>query len=285
MGERLKLALMLGPALGLIGFLFFGGLAAGALRSLNYAPLIGLTEPNFGAYAAVLGDPDIGRSFLLTFHIAFTSTVISSVLAVFAALLLRRTFAGRAAASFLFQLNLTVPHLVGAIGMLYLFSQSGVFARLAAEWGAIAAPAEFPALIFDPYAIGIILAYVWKETPFIGVIVLANMQAVGEDYESVARALGASRWRAFRHVMLPQILPGLLAASVLVFAFTFGAYEVPALLGASHPEALPVLAWRLYTDVDLAARPEAMAVAMIVAGLSLALVLLYARLARRLVGR
>ena len=114
--------------------------------------------------------------------------MISSILAIGAALLLRRNFIGRALVNFLFQLNLTVPHLVGAIGILYLFSQSGSFARLAAEWGMIASPSEFPALVFDPYAIGIILQYVWKEIPFIGVIVLANMQALGEDYESVARS-------------------------------------------------------------------------------------------------
>ncbi|MCP2821278.1 ABC transporter permease subunit, partial [Salmonella enterica subsp. enterica serovar Typhimurium] len=73
--------------------------------------------------------------------------------------------------------------------------------------GLIDAPAQFPALIFDPYAVGIILQYVWKEVPFIGVIVLAQMQALGTDYESVARSLGASRWQAFRHVLLPLIFP------------------------------------------------------------------------------
>ena len=203
------------------------------------------------------------------------------MLAVAAALLLRRTFFGRATVNFLFQLNLTVPHLVGAVGILYLFSQSGTFARLAAEWNLIQRPGEFPALVFDPYAIGIILQYVWKEIPFIGVIVLANMQALGEDYESVARSLGASRWQAFRHVLLPLIFPGALSASVIVFAFTFGAYEIPAILGANYPAALPVLAYRKYTDVDLAARPEAMAMAIVIALLSAVMIYFYIRYTRR----
>ena len=46
-------------------------------------------------------------------------------------------------------------------------------------------------MVNDPWAIGIILQYVWKEIPFIGVIVLAILLSVGEDYESVARSLGA----------------------------------------------------------------------------------------------
>ncbi len=281
MSDRLKIALLLAPALVIIGGLFFGGLAIGLVRSFNYMPVIGLTQPNLDAYVAVFTSREFYLSFLLTFHISFTSTLISSVLAVAAALLLRRQFFGRAAINFLFQLNLTVPHLVGAIGILYLFSQSGSFARLAAEWGMIAKPGDFPALVFDPYAIGIILQYVWKEIPFIGVIVLANMQALGEDYESVARSLGANRWQAFRYVLLPLIFPGVLSASVMVFAFTFGAYEIPAILGANYPAALPVLAYRKYTDVDLAARPEAMAMAIVIAVVSAIMILLYVRYSRR----
>jgi putative spermidine/putrescine transport system permease protein len=280
LSDRLRIILLLAPAMLLIIVLFFGGLAVGVMRSFNWMPVIGLTEPNLDAYRAVLTDPDFLRSFLLTFHIAFTSTLISAVIAIAAALLLRRTFAGRGAINFLFQLNLTVPHIVGAIGVLYLFSQSGFFARMAYHIGLIARPGEFPALVFDPYAVGIILQYVWKEVPFIGVIVLAQMQALGTDYESVARSLGASRWQAFRHVLLPLILPGVLSASVIVFAFTFGAYEVPLLLGASHPQALPVLAYKTYTDVDLAARPEAMAMAVVIAILSGLMIWGYLRLTR-----
>lgn len=280
MSERLRIVLLLGPALLVIGVLFFGGLGVGVLRSLNYMPVIGLTDPNFDAYGALLTSRAFYQSFLLTFHIAFTSTVISAVLAVGAALLLRRSFAGRSVISFLFQLNLTIPHLVGAIGILYLFSQSGSFARLGYTWGLIAKPADFPALVFDPYAIGIILQYVWKEVPFIGLVVLANMQSIGQDHESVARSLGASRWQAFRHVLLPLIFPGLLGASVIVFAFTFGAYEIPLLLGQNHPAALPVLAYRQYTDVDLAARPQAMATAVVIALLSAVMIWLYVRLSR-----
>ncbi|MEP3277199.1 MAG: ABC transporter permease subunit [Stappiaceae bacterium] len=281
MSDRLKITLLLLPAMSVIVLLFFGGLAIGLMRSFNYMPVIGLTEPDLSAYVSVFTDREFYLSFLLTFHIAFTSTVISSILAIGAALLLRRNFVGRSIVNFLFQLNLTVPHLVGAIGMLYLFSQSGSFARLAAEWNLIARPSQFPELIFDPYAIGIILQYIWKEIPFIGVIVLANMQSIGEDYESVARSLGASRWQTFRHVLLPLIFPGVLSASVMVFAFTFGAYEIPALLGANYPAALPVLAYRKYTDVDLAARPEAMAMAIIIAILSAIMIYVYIRYSRR----
>ena len=280
MQHRLKIALLLAPALTVIGVLFFGGLAVGLLRSFNYMPIIGLDDPNLTAYRSLLSSPDIYRSFALTLYIAATSTLIATVLAVATALMLRRSFPGRAVASFLVQLNLTIPHLVGGIGILYLFSQSGSFARLAHEFTLISKPADFPALIFDPYAIGIIVTYIWKEVPFITVITLATLQTLGDDHETVARSLGATRWQAFRHVLLPQIMPGVLAASAIVFAFTFGAYEIPALLGASHPQTLPVMAYRSFTDVDLAARPQAMALAVLIALVSAVMIGAYTRALR-----
>ena len=136
-------------------------------------------------------------------------------------------------------------------------------------------------MIFDPLAIGIIMQYVWKEVPFIGLILLANMQTIGRDYEAVAQSLGASRWQSFRHVLLPLLMPGLLTAGMIVFAFTFGAYEIPALLGQSYPATLPVLAYQSFTDVDLNARPEALAMAMIIALLSAVMIYGYTRFTRR----
>lgn len=279
MTDRTRIFLLLAPALVVLGGLFLTGLGLGLLRSLRYMPVLGLTTPDLAAYRAVLTSPGFLASLGLSLWIACVSTLIAAVLAVLSALLLRQTFPGRAVISFLFQLNLTVPHLVGAIGILYLFSQSGSFARLAYAGGLIAAPAEFPALTQDPFAIGIILQYVWKEVPFIGLILLANLATLNPGHEAAARTLGASRWQAFRHVLLPMLMPGLGAASALVFAFAFGAYEIPLILGASAPEALPVLAYRSFTAVDLATRPEAYAMAMIIALIGAGLLTIYARLA------
>ena len=278
--QRLSLTFLLAPALAIIVLLFLGGLATGLLRSLNYFPLIGLNEFNLDAYFSIFTDNGFLQSLLLTFHIAFTSTLIASILAVASALLLRPAFRGKRIVHFFFSLNLTIPHLVGAIGVLYLFQNSGLVSRILTGLDVISRPADFPAMVFDPWAIGIIIQYVWKEIPFIGVIVLAILLSVGEDYESVARSLGANRWQAFRQVTLPLIMPGVVSASVIVFAFTFGAFEIPYLLGRTFPAALPVLAYQSYTDVDLAARPQAMAMAMVIAFISTLLIMAYMKLSR-----
>lgn len=282
MKEKLAVLIMLAPALAVILLLFGSGLGLALAQSLGYLPDIGRTDLTLEAYRRILSDPAFGRSLLLTTWIAGVSTALSTILAMVAALALRRVFRGKRVSTFVFQSSLPIPHLVGAIGILFLFSQSGFVSRLAHLAGLIQAPADFPALVFDRYALGIILEYVWKSSVFIGIIFLAALQSIGEDYEEVARTLGAGRWQRFRYVVLPLLRPNILSASVLVFAFTFGAFEVPLLLGSRYPSALPVMTYRLYTDVDLNARPEAMALSVIIAVIVTILIAIYARLTRKI---
>lgn len=279
--HALRPYLLLTPALLVVGVLFLGGLGLALLQSLGYLPIIGRHDLSLAAYRSIFTRPDFYRSLLLTLWIAGVSTAVSTALALAFALTLRRPFRGSRIATFIFQFNLPIPHVVGAIGILFLFSQSGFLARLSYAAGLIREPADFPALVFDPLALGIIFEYVWKTTFFSGVILLAALLSQEEGYEDVARNLGAGRLQRLRHVTLPMLAPALVSTSVLVFAFTFGAFDVPLLLGQRFPSALPVLAYRSYVDVDLNARPEAMAMSVVIAAVVSLLVFVYMRIARR----
>lgn len=278
--EGLKIPLMLGPAVGLIVLLFGGGLLVGLGQSLGYFPAIGLTEFTFEYYLSVLTDSNFLRSLWLTFRIALTATVLSSVLAVGFALVLRQKFSGSKFATFLFQIPLPVPHLVAASGIILLVTQSGLIARAATALGLMEVPAEFPALVFDKFGIAIILTFLWKEVPFVGLVVLAILQSVGPQYEEQARTLGANSRQRFFSVLLPLIMPGIMSTSIIIFAFTFANYEIPLLLGVRFPATLPVVAFRQYQDPDLALRPEAMAISIILAVVAMLLLIAYRRLAR-----
>ncbi len=280
MGSWLKIALLLAPALVVIGVLFAGGLVAALVQSLGYFPAIGMTQVNLAAYREILTDGDFLNSLLLTVYVAGASTGISTVLAVLAALALRRS-SGRLSAV-VFQLPITVPHLVAAVGISLVVSQTGLGARLAAGLGLIGEPKDFPALLYDRYSIGIILTYVWKETPFVALVVLASLRGVAADLEDVARTLGAGAWQRFWYVVFPVISPGIVAASLIVFAFTFGAFEVPYLLGKTYPTILPVTAYNEYRDIDLSARPIAMAINILIAALTAVFAAAYLRFARDL---
>lgn len=273
---------MLAPAVTVLGVVFLGGLTLGVLRSLGVTPFGETGGPTLAYYARALAEPGLGETVAVTICVAAVSASLSTVGGIAAALLVRRAFRvlpGSRAVAFLFQLNLTVPHVVAAVGILALFSQSGHMARLLHGVGVIEVPADMPVLTQDPWAIGIILAYTWKEIPFVGVVVLSLLAAIGDGPADVARTLGATRWQAFRHVTLPLIMPGILASSAIVFAFALGAFEVPAVLGASHPQLLPVLAYEMFTSNDIADRPAAIALSLMTAAVAALTILAYRRLA------
>ena len=275
--------ILLSPALALVIFLFLGGLGFGIAESLNYMPIIGLDEPNLDAYRAIFNDKGFYRSLLLTLHVAITPTILAVALALAFGLVLRQSIRGKRFFTFLFSFNLPIPHVVGAIGILMLFSQSGFFARIGHGLGWMDAPSDFPIIVNDPWAIGIIIEYVWKETPFIGVIVLAILQSIGEDYEAVAQTLGANRWQRFRYVLLPLVLPGVLIVSVAVMAFFFGDFVIPTILGQTYPAVLAVEAVKDYTHYDLTNHPIGVAQALIIAVIGTVLVFLYMWLNRKFI--
>jgi putative spermidine/putrescine transport system permease protein len=271
---------MLAPTLLVVLVLFSGGLLVGLGQSLGYMPVIGMEDFTLRYYREVLTSGPFLLSLWLTFRIAFVSTLLSTILAVLCALVLRSAFRGSRFATFLFQTPIPIPHLVAAFGVVTLLSQSGILARLLAAVGLISEPSQFPVLIFDRAGIGIHAVYLWKEIPFIGLVVLAILKSVGPEIEELAQTLGANRWQRFRFVLLPLILPGVLSTSIIVFAFAFASYEIPLLLGVRYPTTLPVLAFQLHQDADLRRWPEAMTIGILIALISFLLLYAYRRLAR-----
>jgi putative spermidine/putrescine transport system permease protein len=273
---------MLLPSLIVIGLLFGGSLVYGLLQSLGWQPVIGKTELTTAAYAAILGGTEYAPQFwsglAYSFWIAGASTILSAVTAVAVALELRRVFSGSKAATFLLQFSLPIPHLVAAIGVLFLFSQSGLISRIGTAVGLLDSPSVFPVLVRDRAGIGVILAYFWKEVPFMALIVLATLRSLGDDYEEGARTLGANAWQRFRYVTLPLIGPSVVSGSIVVFSFVFGAYEIPGILGVRFPKTLPVLVWQLFASPDLNDRSTAMALSMVMTAVVALFVGAYLRL-------
>ncbi len=266
--QHLSTYLRLAPTLGVLAILLGASLIYGMAQSFGYLTIIGEKELNLTAYTNLIaGLGTAGREFWtsLSFSlwISLASTILSSIGALFLATLLNRR--PSRLNTFALNWNLAFPHLVWGVLMLLLLAQSGLLARWAGALGIIETPAQFPVLVRDRFGSGIILTYVGKEIPFLTLVILALLRTQSEGYLLVAENLGANAWQRFRLVTLPLVRPALLSGALLVFAYIFGAYEVPALLGVSYPRALPVLALEAFTNPDLHARAEGMAISLIIA--------------------
>ncbi|MFP4377907.1 MAG: ABC transporter permease [Spirochaetales bacterium] len=262
------------PALVVVFLLLVGGVAV----TLSQAIMTVIGDNSmitFEHFRYVFTKPGFLASLGLTLWVSVLSTFLTLLLAVVTALSLRRMKRLQGLVTYIYQLPLTLPHLVLAAAGLMLLSQSGILARLLAGVGLLEQPSQFPELVYDRGGIAIILVYVWKQVPFVGLFALAVLQSVGEDYEAAARTLGARPGQATRHVLIPLVTPGLLPSGIIIFAFVFGAFEVPLLLGARYPSMLSVLAYRLYTDVDIMLRPQAMALSFLISAIVFVLVAAY----------
>lgn len=254
------------PALLVTVGLFGAGVLLAAVQSLGGLPVEGPPRWSGHAYAVVLRDPAFWSALGMTAWVAGAGTLLALALGTGAALAVWSTRAF-ALARVLFAWNLPVPHVVAAWITALLLSQGGLLSRLAYTAGLTRSPADFPAVVNDPAALGVLLELAWKEVPFVGVAVLAALARLDPRALDVARSLGAGPAARVRHVLLPAVLPAALAAGALVFAFAMSTFEVPYLLGPTSPTTLPVLAYRAFADPDLTARPVAMALSVLIAAL------------------
>lgn len=273
-----KLYLLLGPALLVVVFLFGGGLSIGFIQALGYQPDTGFSALSFHHFTAILTDPDFKLSLGLTFYIALTSTIIAAMISLCLALSINRWAANNKLIHFILQVPLAAPHLVIGISMIFLIAPSGLISRLSSLVLGTDMQADFPVFINDTWSVGIILVYIWKEIPFITFMLLSVLKNMGEELLEVGATLKATPIQRFRYITLPIIRPSLSASCCIVFAFTFGAFEIPYLLGQTYPIALPVWAYKNYSDIDLLARPEGIGIGLIIAVIVIFSVLLAERL-------
>lgn len=269
----------------LVVVLFLGALALGLAQSLGYQPYLPGWHWSTEAYRALWHDPAVRASLVLTLRVSVLSTLLATALGVGAALLVHHLDRGRRLLAGVLGSTLAVPHLVGALTMLLLLGQSGLLSRFGHTLGLTNTPAQFPALTADGPGWGIVAEYTWREAPFIAVVVLAALASGVDELTAAARTLGASRWQRFRSVTAPLVAPAVAGSALLVLAFTVGSYEVPAVLGRPYPAPLPVVALHYQQDVDLHARPQALALTSLLALLVVAVAAAYGALLPRLTRR
>ena len=270
MKKKMTPYILLVPQL-ILGVVFIIGLGTGIIQSLGVIPAFGLTEPTLKYYKEVLTRPDLLQSLKYSLYIAFMSAFLATVTGTFLCAVL--VSAGKVRG--------IVPHVVVALFIVNILSQNGILARILANAGLITDQQQFPMLIYDRYGLGVILAYLWKEIPFIIYFVIALMANINGSLGEAATNLGANKLQAFMKVTLPLCMNTVLSGFLIIFVFTLGAYELPFILGATTPKALPVLAYLEYTKPDLRARPYAMAINGILIVISLIVAVLYYILLRR----
>lgn len=256
--KKIRPYLLLMPLL-LLGLIFLMGLINVLVQSLGYIKAFGLQKASFFYYAEILKTQGFLASLKSSLWVALISSVIAAILGTALAALLIYTGRTDGRSIQIVKFAILVPHTIVALFAISLLSQNGLLARLCFQLGLIESQEAFPLLLYSQNNFGVILAYIWKEVPFVAYFCLSLMSSVKSSLGEAAENLGASKLYTFFHIVLPLSLPSIKRAFLIILTFSFGAYDLPFLLGPTLPKALPVLAHIEYTHPDLLHRPYAMA--------------------------
>lgn len=173
----------------------------------------------FENYQTVLSNEYWWDAFWVTSLIMVVSVVIELVLGMILALAMHRTLVGRGLVRTVVLIPYGIVTVVAAYGWLYAWTpDTGWLARLLPE-------GEAPLTEHWP-AIGIIiLAEVWKTTPFMALLLLAGLAIVPDELLRAASMDGASRWQRFIRITLPLMKPAILVALLFRMLDAFRIYD------------------------------------------------------------
>lgn len=272
--NKLKPYLLLAPVSVLLISIMSVGLFNSILQSLGYLPQIGLNELTLNYYKEILRDETFLRSLLFSIKTSFISTLLSVVIGVLFAYMLSKNESSKLRDSIL-NLPVIVPHIVVVLLMITIFSQTGIISRVLYKLNIISDSSEFKFMLFDSNGIGVILVYLWKGIPFTAITTYNILRNINSKLEKVSVNLGASKWQSFRYIALPLAIPSIISSFIILFAFSFGSYEVPFLIGATTPKALPVQAYLSYVSSDLVQRINSMVMNVILSIVSFLLLIIY----------
>ena len=235
----------------------------GVIQSFGIIPAFDMTKPTLAYYQEILHSESLMESIGLSLYLAVATTFLALAigsLLCWSLILLKKK--GGALEQIL-KIPILVPHTVVAILAINLLSSTGLLSRIFMTMGMTEAAEWISCILYTPESWGVIMAYLWKEIPFVCYFIAAVMGSIDGSYGDAARNLGAGKRRAFWNVTLPLCKPAILNSGLIIFCYSFGAYELPLLLGSTLPKALPVQTYIEYTHPDLTHRPYAMALNMI----------------------
>lgn len=234
------------------------------------------------AYRELFSDTWFFRSVGYSLYVATAASGLSCLLGTALAYALWKMPDGYRRYALLYKIPLILPHIVvGFLATLFL-AKTGVLASLAQHLGWITAYEEFPDLLYSGAGIDLISAYLYKETPFVILMVYAMLVRFDQRQVAVAKMLGAGRWRIFVTLVLPFILPAINTTFLILFVFTLGGFDLPFVIGNSYPGMISLRVYDIFFHHDLIERPVAMAMLSLLLLFSLVFMVLYLRLSTHL---
>jgi multiple sugar transport system permease protein len=198
-------------------------------------------------YGAILTSPYWWQALKVTVIITIFSVGITLVLGMLLAMVMFRTLFGRGTVRTASLIPYGIVTVAAAYGWQYAWTPSQGYLSAAFNNSA-PLTSEFKAIAV------IILAEIWKTTPFMGLLLLAGLSLVPEDLQKAAKVDGATAWQRFTKITLPLIKPAILVALLFRTLDSFRIFDNIFILtqGSNNTGSVSILAWdNLFNALNL----------------------------------
>ncbi len=225
-----------------IGYAIYLSLERYDLRFPSQAKWVGLSN-----YGAVLSSPYWWQALKITAIITVISVIIELVLGMLLALLMHRTLFGRGTVRTSILIPYGIVTVVAAFSWQYAWTpDTGYLSALFGNGAPLTDTTKAIAII--------ILAEVWKTTPFMALLLMAGLALVPEDLQKAAKVDGATAWQRFRRVTLPLMKPAILVALLFRTLDAFRVFDNIFVLtaGGHNTGSVSILGYdNLFTALNL----------------------------------
>ena len=241
------------PALVILALVFIYPIIRAFYLSLFAQNLGTQLQPVFAGltnYSRMLGDGRFWQSLGNTSMFTVVSVSVELVLGMAIALVLHQSFPGRSIVRTIAILPWALPTAVMALAWSWIFNdQFGVLNEILLRLGLIETGIGW---LGDPTLamIALIVADVWKTTPFISIILLAGLQSIPADLYEAHAIDGSKPCQSFRDITLPLIFPQILIVLLFRFAQAFGIFDlVKVMTGGGPAGATETVSIYIYSTV------------------------------------
>jgi len=266
--------LMLVPGVGFILFFIATTVIVTVLRSFGLLSITGgsaFTLKNW----SIVATKEVRDSVLFSLKMGVLASIGTLLVAFPVALFFRKGGPGKRTLGSLIKIPLFIPALVAAFLIVNLISYHGIVNEALVGLHLIKEPLR---MLNDPFGWGVVFIQIWKNLPFVLLILAASLAGIHDDVVDAARNLGAGAWAIAFRIYVPLAMSGILVAMILMFIKAFGDFPIYGVAGPIYP---PSISFRMHATATLFQQwDQAAVLGVIIIVTALFVVWAYSRLAQ-----
>ena len=283
MAERKRMSgvdwLLLVPGVGFIILFMGSSIFITLTQSFGLFSITGNSSFTLNNWKSLVGDKESLDSILFSLKMGLFSSAGTLLFAFPTALFLRKSGAGKGFLASLIKIPLFIPALVSAFLIINLISFHGIINEVLIALHFIKKPLR---MLNDKQGWGVVAIQIWKNIPFVLLILSSSLASIRDDTIDAARNLGAGAFSILFRIFIPLTMPGILVSMILMFIKALGDFAITSTAGPNYP---PSIALRMRNTATLFQEWDKAAVlGVVIIVVTLIITWLYSRLAELVTG-